>query len=420
MATEVPDDLTSAVGIRHFRYFLYFRFALTFSSQMMGVIVGWQVYAITGSPLTLGLIGLAEVVPYVGTSLFGGHVADLIDRRNISLLCAALFTSCGVMLLCITEVADPAWPHVEYLFYGVIFLTGIIRGFMVPAVFALFAQIVPRRLYLNASAWNTNLWHLAAVAGPAAGGMVYGFWGIIPAYVGVVLVASSSLIAMWRIPAFQIELSGEKEPMVQAIAKGVRFVFSNQIIFGALALDLVAVLFGGAVAMLPVFASDVLHTGPEGLGYLRAAPFLGSVLMGVYLAYRSPMRRAGWAMLWCVGAFGACMVLFAVSTNFLLSFTLLLLSGVFDSVSVVVRATVLQLMTPDNMRGRVSAVNNIFVGTSNELGAFESGLAARLLGLVPSVVIGGAISIATVIAAGITAPKLRKLDIQELLDAGKE
>lgn len=387
---------------------------------MMGVIVGWQVYAITGSALTLGLIGLAEVVPYVGTSLFGGHVADLIDRRKISLICAALSTSCGVMLLVATAFVNPAWPHVEYLFYGVIFLTGIIRGFMVPAVFALFAQIVPRRLYLNASAWNTNLWHVAAVAGPAAGGMVYGFWGIVPAYVGVVLVASSSLFAMWRIPTFRIETSGEKEPMLQAIAKGIRFVFSNQVIFGALALDLIAVLFGGAVALLPVFASDVLHTGPEGLGYLRAAPFLGSVLMGVYLAHRRPMRRAGWAMLWCVGAFGACMVLFAVSTNFLLSFTLLLLSGVFDSVSVVVRATVLQLMTPDTMRGRVSAVNNIFVGTSNELGAFESGLAARLLGLVPSVVIGGAISIVSVVAAGIAAPKLRKLDIQELLDAGKE
>jgi len=407
-------DAYGSIRIREFRSFLAFRLFLTFATQMQAVIVGWQVYAITKDPLALGLIGLAEVVPYVGTALFGGYVADRFDRRRIALICSFVFTLCSVALLFITAFEYETFPHVEYLFYAVIFVTGIARGFLAPSVSALFAQVVPRELYLNASAWNSNLWHIAAVSGPAIGGAIYGFFGVINAYFALIAVSLLAMGFMWKLPHFELKHQHDGESVFQSIAQGVSFVFKNQIILGALMLDMVAVLFGGVVAVLPMFASDILQTGPEGLGYLRAAPFVGSILMGVYLAVQRPMQRAGWALLVSVGAFGVSMILFALSSNIYISLFMLFLSGVFDSVSVVVRSAILQLMMPDHMRGRVSAVNNIFVGTSNELGAFESGLAARLVGLVPSVVIGGAISVAAVVGAGYAWPELRRLNLRSL------
>lgn len=409
----------ASLRLREYRHFLTFRLCLTFATQMQAVIVGWQIYEITKDPLTLGLIGLAEVVPYIGTALFGGYVADHFNRRRIVMLCASLFTMSSVALLAITVYVDKSLPHVEYLFYAVIFATGIARGFLAPAVSALFGQIVPRELYLNAAAWNSNLWHIAAVAGPAIGGRVYGQFGVVAAYGSLIAVSAFSLISISMVPSYPTAAKPGAEPIFQAITKGVSFVWKNQTIFGALLLDMIAVLFGGVVAVLPVFAADVLHTGPSGLGDLRAAPFYGSILMGIFLALRPPMKRAGWTLLVCVAGFGACMIGFAFSTKMPLSLALLFISGAFDSVSVVIRSTILQLMMPDDMRGRVSAVNNIFVGTSNELGAFESGVAARLLGLVPSVIVGGAISIATVIATGALAPQLRRLDLRALSGHGR-
>lgn len=410
----MPHDALASLRLRDYRYFLGFRLLLTFASQMQAVIVGWQIYEITHDPLKLGLIGLAEVVPYVCTALFGGYVADHFNRRRVVLLCAAMFMASSVALMSITAWVDKSWPHVEYLFYTVIFSTGIARGFLAPAVSALFGQVVPRELYLNASAWNSNLWHISAVAGPAVGGRILGHYGDVKAYGVLIAVSFLSLVSMWMVPSYPTVRHDADESIFQSIAKGVSFVVKNQVIFGALFLDMIAVLFGGVVAVLPMFAKDVLHTGPSGLGDLRAAPLYGAVLMGVILALRPPIKRAGWALLVCVAGFGACMVLFAFSTKMYLSLLLLFLSGAFDSVSVVIRSAILQLMMPDHMRGRVSAVNNIFVGTSNELGAFESGLAARLLGLVPSVVVGGTISILAVLVTGIRAPLLRKLDLRAL------
>jgi MFS family permease len=410
----MSHDAFASLRLRNYRYFLAFRLCLTFATQMQAVIVGWQIYAITKDPLTLGLIGLAEVVPYICTALFGGYVADNFDRRRIVLLCALIFTLSSCALLGITVYADKTLPHVEYLFYAVIFTTGIARGFLSPAISAMFGQVVPREMYLNATAWNSNLWHIAAVAGPAVGGRLYGEFGEVKAYIALIAVSFISLVSMWMVPSYAVVRSETDENIFQSISKGISFVLKNQVIFGALFLDMIAVLFGGVVAVLPIFAADILHVGPSGLGDLRAAPFYGSILMGIYLALRPPMKRAGWVLLFCVAGFGACMIFFALSTDIRLCLALLFLSGVFDSVSVVIRSTILQLMMPDDMRGRVSAVNNIFVGTSNELGAFESGLAARLLGLVPSVIIGGAISIGTVIATGTFAPKLRNLDLNAL------
>ncbi|MCC6155527.1 MAG: MFS transporter [Candidatus Hydrogenedentes bacterium] len=414
----MSHDAFAALRLRNFRYFLGFRLGLTFAAQMQAVFVGWQIYDITKDPLSLGLIGLAEVVPFICTALFGGYVADHFNRRRIVLLCGTLFAMCSVALLLITMYVDKTLPRVELLFYAVIFATGIARGFLAPAVSALFGQIVPRELYLNAAAWNSNLWHVAAVAGPAVGGRIYGQFGAVDAYNVLIAISFLALGSIWMVPSYPLPATATGESVFQSIYQGISFVVKNQVIFGALFLDMIAVLFGGVVYVLPVFAQEVLHVGPSGLGDLRAAPLYGSVLVGIYLALRPPMKHAGWTLLVCVAGFGACMIAFALSTSMAISFTLLFLSGMCDGVSVVIRATILQLMMPDEMRGRVSAVNNIFVNTSNELGAFESGLAARLLGLVPSVIIGGSISIASVIGTGMLAPKLRRLDLRALASHG--
>jgi hypothetical protein len=246
---------------------------------------------------------------------------------------------------------------------------------------------------------------------------VYGVFGVIPAYATLIGVSLAATAVVALLPDYPFERSETRESIFASISQGVRFVTSNQIILSALGLDLIAVLFGGAVAVLPVFASEVLHTGPEGLGFLRAAPFVGSIVMGLWIARSGPMRNAGWNMIASVAAFGATMIVFAISKSYALSFAMLFLSGVFDTVSVVVRATTLQLLMPDHMRGRVSSVNSIFIGASNELGAFESGVAAKLLGLVPSVVLGGTVSILATVGVAAAAPKLRRLNIHDLLEA---
>jgi len=416
------DEVRSSIRLREFQRFLGFRFLLTFSMQMQAIVVAWQVYQFTKDPLSLGLLGLAEAVPYICTALFGGHTADRIDRRRITLVCTLVYIACSFALLGITQYVPSTTPSIEWLFYGVIFITGIARGFIAPAISALFAQVLPRRLYPNGAVWSTNVWHTAAVAGPAAGGLVLGHLGIIEAYAVMIVIGIGAFAAIYVLPSYPLPpRTGQDESIFVSISQGLRFVFSNQVIVGALGLDLIAVLFGGAVAMLPIFASEILHTGPVGLGYLRAAPFVGSIIMGLWLARPGvSLENAGRDMLLSVAGFGGCMVVFAVSTNYLLSFSMLFLSGAFDTVSVIVRSTILQLMMPDDMRGRVSAVNSIFIGTSNEIGAFESGVAARLMGLVPSVVFGGAVSILVTIAATFAVPQLRRLNIRDLMHAKNE
>jgi MFS family permease len=274
------------------------------------------------------------------------------------------------------------------------------------------AQIVPRNLYANSSTWNSTIWHIAAVSGPAAGGLIFGFLGIHAAFMCVVFFSAFSLIFFYTTISVPIPARIAKEGIFTSLVTGIKFVFNHQVLLGALALDMFGVLFGGAVALLPVFASEILHTGPQGLGFLRAAPALGAILMALFLAYHPPVHRSGKKMLLAVGGFGTCIILFALSGNIWLSIGLLALSGMFDNVSVIIRSTILQMYTPDEMRGRVASVNSIFVGSSNELGSFESGLAARLLGLVPSVVFGGGMTVMIVLATAGFAPKLRKMEIK--------
>ena len=406
-------DPYAVLKITEFRLFISARMCLTLALQIQAVVVGWQIYNITKDPLSLGLIGLAEAIPSIIVALYAGHLADSTSRKKIIVTCVVSLLLCSMALLIYTlpfgKILQQygVWP-----IYTVIFLSGIARGFMGPAVFSFMPQIINNKeLYANAVSWSTTTWQGAAMAGPAIGGLLYGFWDITATYtVDVILMFLANLffvlIASKPLPASEGRL-----PIKDSLLSGIRFVFSNQIILSAISLDLFAVLFGGAVALLPVFASDILRTGPQGLGFLRAAPAVGSILMAIYLTHRPVKVDAGKRMLWCVAGFGMCIILFGLSSNFWFSLVLLGLSGTFDSISVIIRQTLMQTLTPEYMKGRVSAVNNIFVGSSNEIGAFESGSAARLIGVIPSVVFGGCMTLLVVGITAFKADKLRKLQL---------
>jgi MFS family permease len=396
-----------------FRRFIFSKFMLTLALQIQFVVLSWQVYEITHDPLSLGLLGLAEAIPAVGLALYGGYVSDRSDRRTI------LVKVISLQLLVSTALLATSWyyTHDHALtkatpFYIIMFLVGTLRSFYSPAQFPLMTQVVPRAAYANSSAWNSTFWHIGVVAGSAGGGIMLSMIGKNASYMVVLVLILFSIIQMWRIPKQPVQGSIKTETMSESIREGLRFVFRNQSVFGALTLDLVAVLFGGAVAMLPVFASDVLHVGETGFGLLRAAPFAGSVLMALYMTKHPPMKNAGKKLLLCVASFSVCMIAFALSRNFYLSLFILALSGAFDNVSVVVRSTILQYLCPDEMRGRVSSVSTMFISSSNELGAFESGFAAKVLGLIPSVIFGGVVAVASVGAAAKWLPELRKLDLK--------
>ena len=389
---------------------------------MQAVIVGWQIYDLTRDPLALGMIGLAEAIPFLSMSLFAGHIADLFPRLRIIRISTIVFAICSIMLWQFTWKLSfvvniyGVWP-----IYLVVFLTGFARSFFSPSQVALMAQIVPRNLYVNSSTWNSTVFHIAAISGPALGGLLYGFFGIRIAFLSVVAITFASLIIFSLMRFYPLPERKKQEGIgfVETLTAGLKFVFSNQIILSAMALDMLAVLFGGATSMLPVFAREILHTGPQGLGFLRAAPAMGAVVMALFLAHKPPLKHAGTNLLIAVAGFGFCMIFFALSTNFYLSLALLFFSGLFDNVSVIIRHSVMQLFTPDAMRGRVAAVNSIFIGSSNEIGAFESGVAARLLKLVPSVIFGGCMTLIVVSAVTRFSPKLRKLNLLTHLSGNK-
>lgn len=407
------NDAYAVWRIGTFRKFITGRFFLTFAVQMQSVIVGWQVYDLTHDPFSLGLIGLSEALPFMVVALFAGHIADIFSRKLIIAVTAAVYVVSAVVLLYMSYTMD-YWYLIAGVIplYSVIAITGLARAFFYPAQSAYMAQIVPRNLYANSSTWNSTVWHIAAVSGPAAGGLIYGFAGIHAAFMCVVFFSAISLLFFFTSKSVPLPARNADEGIFTSLTSGIKFVFGNQVLLGALALDMFGVLFGGAVALLPVFASEILHAGPQGLGFLRAAPAFGAVLMAMILAYYPPVRRSGIKLLWAIGGFGVCIIFFALSGNFWLSLALLALSGMFDNVSVIIRGTILQMYTPDEMRGRVASVNSLFVGSSNELGSFESGLAARIMGLVPSVVFGGGMTVLIVLATARFAPKLRKMEIK--------
>jgi MFS family permease len=400
----------ASLRIPDFRRLLTANAALTVAREAQIVVVGWQVFELTHDPLTLGLIGLAEALPFIGVALYAGHVADRVTRRTIGIAgtFGVILSAIALLILTLTPGAIQAtrlWPV-----YLVISLSAIARSFSRPAVFALSAEVVPREMYPNAVAWRTSAWHIAAVVGPAMGGLLCGFRGAAAAYVVVVIMMSFALAAMMSVSHRARPAPPEEDiPLSESLSIGLRFVWKEPMLLGAMTLDLFAVLFGGAVALLPAFAK-LLEVGPQGFGILRAAPAAGSIITGLIIAHRrTPMKRAGPALFLSVAGFGVCMILFALSREFWLSLSLLFASGVLDNVSVVIRSTLLQTRTPEHLLGRVAAVNQIFIGSSNEIGAFESGVAARLMGVVPSVLFGGCMTLLVVAIIAWRAPALRRM-----------
>jgi len=401
----------AALHVRDFRFFILARMFITLAIMIQAVVVGWQVYEITHDPLSLGLIGLAEAIPAITVSLYAGHLADVVERKKIIVVCVITLVACSVTLLYFTTdvgafiLANGALP-----IYTVIFVSGIARGFLSPANFSFMPQLIDRELYQNAIVWNSTLWEGAAVGGPIIGGLAYGFFGITVAYSADVILVVAGFVCLLLIPNRSLPAASEEQGIFEKIKAGIQFVFKNQIILSAITLDLFAVLFGGAVALLPIFADEILHVGKEGLGFLRSAQGIGAVVMAVYITRNPIKKRMGKILLWCVAGFGLCMIGFGLSKLFWLSMALLILSGMFDCVSVIVRSTLIHTLTPENMKGRVSAVNSMFIGSSNEIGSFESGVAAKLLGVVPSVIFGGLITLGVVGVTGWKADKLRALD----------
>lgn len=405
----MKEDSYAVLRIPDFRNFVTARFLAVIGVQLQSVVVGWQVFEKTKDPLSLGLIGLAEIIPSISVSLFAGHIADRINRKKIVVYSFLVYFLCVLALLFFSLNLVPIDYHNVYPIYTVIFVSGLARGFLQPAMSAFMAQLVPKELYPRSSAWNSIAWQTAAVTGPAIGGLLYGLYGAEISYTVDAVILFSALFFYIMIQPRPVPENSKNETLAESMLMGFKFVFSNQVILSALSLDMFAVLFGGAVALLPIFASDILHKGPEVLGILRASPAVGAAIMALFLAHLPLKKNAGIVLLTAVAGFGFCMIFFALSKNLYLSLFLLGLSGAFDSISVVLRATIVQTMTPDHMRGRVSSVNSIFIGSSNELGAFESGVAAKLMGTVPSVVFGGTMTILVVLVSYWKSPELRKL-----------
>jgi MFS family permease len=402
-------DAYAALRHRDFRWYILSLFAMTLASQLQAVVVGWQVYAITHDPLSLGLLGLAEALPFIAVALPAGYVADRWNRRTITVCSLAVSVACAAALLAFSATPGLLQRAGVAPVYAIIFVSGIARSLLQPARQALGAEIIPRTMYENAIAWRSSSWQTAAVIGPAIGGLLYGFAGPVAGYATGAVLMAFALVGFLTIHYAPSARATDRTPILTGLVTGLRFVWNEPVILAALSLDLFSVFLGGAEALLPVFASEILKVGPQGLGILRAAPAAGAVLMGVFLAHRGPIERAGRAMLLAVATFALAIIGFGLSKSFLLSVALLTVSGMADNVSVVIRSTLLQLLTPPEMLGRVSAVNSVFIGSSNELGAFESGVAARLLGAVPAVVLGGT---ASLIVVGLTArlvPRLRTL-----------
>lgn len=406
------QDAYAALKIRDYRYYVLARFVMTMAIQMQSVIVGWQIYDLTHDPLSLGLIGLVEAIPFFCVALFAGHIADIVSRKKIIVITTSIYVICAAILFSLSTSFSVFVKEFSVLpIYGVILITGFARGFMFPAQVAFAAQLVPTELFGNASTWNSVAWQTAAVSGPAIGGLVCGFYNFGTAYFVVFCMAFLGVVFYALIHKKPVPERVKEETIWESLGEGLKFVFSNQIILSAISLDMFAVFFGGAVSVLPIFADQILHTGAKGLGFLRAAPAVGALIMSFVQAYRPPFKNAGRNLLLGVLGFGITMVLFAISKNFYFALLVLMISGMCDNISVIIRATIIQLNTPDEMRGRVSSVNSVFIGSSNELGSFESGLAAKLMGLVPSVIFGGSMTIVVVGAIRKLAPKLRKLSL---------
>lgn len=416
---EEKKDPFAALRFREFRSYLGMRFFFTFAYQMQAIVLGLYIYDLTRDPLALAFIGLCEAIPAISISLYGGYIADKTEKKGLLL---KIFTSvliCSLVMLTFTSKQ----AHLETrtlltVLYSMIFCIGLARGFFGPTTFSLMGQIIPKKLYPNGATWSSSSWQLASILGPVTGGFVYAHLGITTSYV---VITSFILVALVCILFLKSHLPTfvPKESILKSLTEGVQFVFKSKMMLGAISLDLFSVFFGGAVALLPIVAVEILHVGSEGAGIMRAAVSVGSVLTMLVMTKYPPMNKPWRNLLIAVTGFGVSIICYGLSTSFYLTLFFLFCEGAFDSVSVVIRSTLMQLLTPDHMRGRVSAVNSMFIGSSNEIGAFESGLTAKLMHTVPAIVFGGTMTLGIAFITYLKTKNLLPLTLNDIKPAAK-
>ncbi|MFD2915256.1 MFS transporter [Psychroserpens luteus] len=409
-------DPYAALRYREFNMFLLVRFALIFGWSMQFIVIEWQVYALTKDPLSLGLIGLCEFAPAFVMALFAGHIVDQREKRNLLAVCIAAFSLISFGLFWLTsQTIIESWSKnsILYSIYALVFFGGFLRAFFGPTIFSLVALIVPKKIYPNAATWNSSTWQMARVLGVAFAGFSFSWIGVHWSLCVVFGLVLFSFVMIFQIPRKPILNPKIGENILSSLSEGLSFVFNTKAILGAITLDMVSVLFGGAIALAAVFAQDILKVGPRGFGILVAAPSVGAFLTMLVTAYIPISKNAGMKLLVAIFGFGVCIIVFGLSSIFWVSVIALFFSGVTDGVSMVIRQTILQIKTPDHMRGRVSSVNSMFVGSSNELGALESGLTAKYMGTVTAVVFGGTMTLITVVVTGLVSPSFRKLDLRK-------
>ncbi len=402
-----------SIRIPEFRNLVTGRFCFVMALRMMTTLLGWWIYNLTNAPFAIGLIGLSEVVPAVSLALYAGHVIDLSDKKKLLLRGISLYFAAATILLILST------KHASHIFsnytlalciYAIVFCTGIVRSFTGPVFNVILAHVVPKNLLQNATTWNQGSYLSASVTGHAVGGLLIAAVGNTGTFTVIIcLIAAAFFILINIKPKPPLAEKNEKKTW-ESVKEGLNFVFKTKEILGAISLDLFAVLFGGAVAMVPVFARDILKVGAEGFGFLNGASDMGAICSVILLTAFPMRKKQGYKLLFAVFGFGVCIICFAISKLFVLSFIALLVSGMLDGISVVIRGTIMQLKTPDNMRGRVMSVNSMFINSSNEFGQFESGLTAKLMGVVPSVIFGGCMTIAVVIITWFKAPALKKME----------
>jgi MFS family permease len=407
------NDPLGALRVTEFRNLMIGRFLFIMGLRMMGTLVGWWIYELTNAPFAIGLIGLAEVIPAVSLALYAGHVIDKSEKRKLLLRGVILYWCCALILLFLSmDIGALKLTSLQIAIgiYFIVFCTGIIRSFTGPSFGTIIGAVVPKNLLQNATTWSQGIWLSASVLGHAIVGFIIAGFGHTGSLIVVISLVGIGygFISMIKSKPPHADVVDQKT--LESVKEGLRFVFNSKEVFGALSLDLFAVLFGGAVAMIPVFAKDILKVGPIGFGWLNAASDIGAIIIILIITIFPANRDQGKKLLLAVAGFGVCIIVFALSKIFWLSFVMLLLSGILDGFSMIVRGTIVQLKTPDHMRGRVMSVNSMFINSSNELGQFESGVAAKAMGVIPSVIFGGAMTLLVVGVTWFKAPALKKME----------
>lgn len=421
-----------ALRYTHFRNYLLMRLTLILSLHMQITLVSYMVYKLTKDAFSVGMMGLAEVIPAIGFSLVSGHFVDTREKKGLLVKCVVGYMLLSAFYFLLSLPSFQSYAGVDFtvwLIYAGVFFGGFLRAFVSPSAFAFMGQLVPRKQYQNATTWSSTSWQAGAVLGPLVGGFVLAASDFTFSMAAILCMQIIPLFAVLRIPRHPHNAPARKEPIMKSLGEGLNFVFRTQVILSTLALDMFAVLFGGAVALLPVFADEILKTGEIGYGWMRAAPGIGTVITLAILSFAPLKKNAGKKLFACIAGFGVTTIIFGlcaeiggthslfsianfhISGGFLLAFSMLMIGGALDGVSVVIRGTILQLYTPDNMRGRVAAVNTMFISSSNELGALESGFTAKLMGTVPAVIFGGCMTMVVVGVTYVAAPMLRALKL---------